>query len=48
MFGHDLSGALAAPVERPVVIVLPGLAPSRFRMSQEENRLHRGGPKKSF
>ena len=46
--GHGLGGPLAAPVQRPLVVVQPGLAPGRFRMAQEENGLHWRDPGKSF
>jgi hypothetical protein len=40
MLRHRLRRPLAALVQRPLMVVQPGLAPSRFRMAQEENYLH--------
>jgi hypothetical protein len=48
VLGHCLGGPLAALVQRPVMVGQSGLAPSRFRMAQEENDLHGVRPSKLF
>ena len=45
MVGNGLGRLLAAAIERPFMVVQPGIAPGRFRMSQEENCLHGPIPK---
>jgi hypothetical protein len=48
MVGNRPGRLLAAAIERALVIARPGIAPGRFRMSQEENCLHGLCPGKSF
>jgi hypothetical protein len=48
MVGDDLGGPLATAAQRPVMIVQARLAPSRFRMTEQENQLHDPTPENPF
>jgi hypothetical protein len=48
MVGHGLGGLLATAVQGAFMVVQPGVAPGRFCVSQEENRLHSADSVKSL
>src|SRR5260370_7654750 len=48
MRGHGLGRLLAASVERPLMVIQPGVAPGRFCVSQEESGLGHVDQEKLF